>query len=637
MDWLRRTTWFQRIAMLLLLVSGIYSGAASLLHRNPHAGWFVLGCVLTFFSFQRQILWRVRTRLLLTFFLFGVVPLFLIFAMLYLTALLLLGQFAGDRVKHDLDARVATLQGLAQDLRTAAIHNASPELLDAIRQREARVGVLVARRGVSVLRAGSAFSAAPPWLGPDFHGLFQSGESYYLGTATAQGDVTVFAWLPIDDETMASLTGGDVVVADILGDDVYTNLGVGGPGGGQISIKKKKDDPFQPIAAPRLQPQRNRWDTSVATLLTRKLRTPTKTSANVAFAVFARPSRLLSGMLAGGQASVIIWFMAILGAFFVLIELVSLILTGMHTRTITRSINDLYRGTLQIAANDFEHPIPVRGRHQLSALAASFNDMTGRVRHYIGEMRKKEKLESEIEIARQVQMQLFPRCIPELPTLEMAAVCLPGRIVSGDYYDFLRLNGRFTAIVLGDVSGKGVSAALLMASIQASLHAQLKFREGVMISPSFVAVLMKAVSQQLYESTPPEKYATFFCSVYDAETAVLSYTNCGHLKPILVRGGAAAPIEGDGMPVGLLPGASYDQFELQLQPGDLIAIFSDGVPEAENASQEEFGEGRLGELLVNHAAAPLDEIIPIVTKAVDQWSPDPDGRDDTTIVLLRQR
>jgi sigma-B regulation protein RsbU (phosphoserine phosphatase) len=637
MAWLGRTTWFQRVAMLLVLVSGIYSAAANLLQRDPHAGWFVLGLALTFFSFRRQILWRVRTRLLLTFFLFGIVPLVLIYAMLNLTALLLLGQFAGDRVKHDLDARIATLQGLALDLEAAAIHNAAPEMLDAIRQREARVGVVVGRRGAPVLQAGTAFSAAPPWLGPDFHGLFQSGESYYLGAATAQGDVTVFAWLPMDGETMASLAGGDVVVAAIFGDDGYTNMSVGGQDGGQISFKKKKDDRFQPIAAPPLQPKHNRWDTGVATLLTRKLRTPTKASANVSFAIYARPSRLLSGMLRGGQAPVIIGFTTILGGVFLVVELVSLISSALHTRTITRSINDLYRGTLQIAANDFEHTIPVRGHHQLSALAASFNDMTGRVRHYIGEMRKKDKLESELEIARQVQMRLFPRSVPELRTLEMAAVCLPGRVVSGDYYDFLRLDERFTAIVLGDVSGKGVSAALLMASIQSSLHAQLKFRGDAMISPSFVAILMKAVSQQLYESTPPEKYATFFCSVYDEEDGILRYTNCGHLKPILVRGGAAAPIEGDGVPVGLLPGASYEQFELQLHAGDLMAIFSDGVPEAENASQEEFGEERLGRLLVEHAAAPLEEIIRIVTHSVDQWSPDPDGRDDTTIVLLRRR
>jgi sigma-B regulation protein RsbU (phosphoserine phosphatase) len=262
--------------------------------------------------------------------------------------------------------------------------------------------------------------------------------------------------------------------------------------------------------------------------------------------------------------------------------------------------------------------------------------MTEQIRHYISEMRKKEKLESELEIARQVQARLFPRTVPELKTLELAGICLPGRFVSGDYYDFVRLDDRFTAIALGDVSGKGVSAALLMASIQSSLHGHLRF-SGAALNPSLsTATLMALISQQLYESTPAEKYATFFCSVYDDETGVLRYSNCGHVKPIVVRASQVSTLEGDGMVVGLLPNVRYEQREFALQQGDLVAIFSDGIPEAENAQEQEFGEARLGELLAQHAAEPLDRIIQAVTEAVAAWAHDPDGRDDTTLVLLRK-
>lgn len=218
----------------------------------------------------------------------------------------------------------------------------------------------------------------------------------------------------------------------------------------------------------------------------------------------------------------------------------------------------------------------------------------------------------------------------------MAGVCLPGRFISGDYYDFVKLDDRHTAIALGDVSGKGVSAALLMASIQSALHTQLRF-SGTDQNPSLsTATLMGLISQQLYESTPPEKYATFFCSVYNDETGLLHYTNCGHLQPILVRGQKADVLPGDGMVVGLLPKVHYEQFNFQMEVGDLIAIFSDGIPEAENAVGNQFGEDRLADLLAANAHKPLEEIIQTVTEAVRAWIHDPEGQDDTTLVVMRR-
>jgi sigma-B regulation protein RsbU (phosphoserine phosphatase) len=325
------------------------------------------------------------------------------------------------------------------------------------------------------------------------------------------------------------------------------------------------------------------------------------------------------------------------GSFLLFVEFFSLILSLWHTRTITRSVHDLYQGTLKVAAGDFAYQIPVRGHHQLSDLASSFNGMTSKIQQLIGEVKKKEKLEAELEIARQVQSRLFPRTIPELRTLEMAGTCIPGRFISGDYYDFVRLDDRATAIALGDVSGKGVSAALLMASIQASLHAQLGFSRGAHAPILSTATLMALIGQQLYESTPAEKYATFFCSVYDDQSGILRYTNAGHLKPILIREGKSSSLEGDGMVVGLMPNITYEQQEIQLLPGDLVAIFSDGIPEAESATAQEYGEGRLAELLLGNSAQPLDEIIKIVTDSVDAWAADPAARDDTTIVLIRRR
>jgi len=150
------------------------------------------------------------------------------------------------------------------------------------------------------------------------------------------------------------------------------------------------------------------------------------------------------------------------------------------------------------------------------------------------------------------------------------------------------------------------------------------------------ATLMGLISQQLYENTPPEKYATFFCSVYDDETGRLSYTNAGHLKPILVRDGKAIRLEGGGMVAGLLPDMKYEQQDVVLRTDDLLAIFSDGIPEAMDGAQQEFGEARLAELLVTEMDKPLDNIITVVTSTVGKWIHDPEGRDDLTLVLLRK-
>jgi sigma-B regulation protein RsbU (phosphoserine phosphatase) len=212
--------------------------------------------------------------------------------------------------------------------------------------------------------------------------------------------------------------------------------------------------------------------------------------------------------------------------------------------------------------------------------------------------------------------------------------------VSGDYYDFVPLAGRWTALALGDISGKGISAALLMASLQSALHAQLRFAgaaSAVDGGTPQTSTLVARLSEQLYEHTPPEKYATFFCSVYDDRTGRLVYTNAGHLPPLLVRGGQATALGVSGTVVGLLPMFSYEQQTIDLQPGDLLAAFTDGVTEAENAEAEQFGEARLTELLIHHARDPLDDIIRIVTDRVREWTHDLEGRDDTTILLARRR
>jgi sigma-B regulation protein RsbU (phosphoserine phosphatase) len=325
--------------------------------------------------------------------------------------------------------------------------------------------------------------------------------------------------------------------------------------------------------------------------------------------------------------------MLFLAGVFLAVELIAVISSAKLTRSLTRTIHDIYTGTRKIETGDFSHRIPIRTKDQLSELATSFNSMTEHIERLIVEVKEKEKLESELEIARQVQAQLFPKDVPKLRTLELKGLCNPARVVSGDYYDFIPVDARFTALVIGDISGKGISAALLMASIQSSLHAQLTLGGNGVVS---TATLVARLNRQLYENTSAEKYATFYCGVYDDQNGSLVYTNAGHLPPILIRRGKASRLAANGMVVGMFPDSPYEQSVIELQSGDLLTAFTDGITESEDGKGEQFGEQRLTELLIRNSDRPLDEIVQIVTQNVRDWAYDLDNQDDTTMLLARR-
>jgi sigma-B regulation protein RsbU (phosphoserine phosphatase) len=343
--------------------------------------------------------------------------------------------------------------------------------------------------------------------------------------------------------------------------------------------------------------------------------------------------RLLSSTLGSMKSIVIIGFLSVVGLL-VLIELVAVVSSISLTRTLTRTIHDLYTGTKKVEAGDFSHRIPIRTKDQLSELGSSFNAMTQRVEQLIEEVKEKQKLEAELEIARHVQSQLFPKEIPKLHRMEVIGLCNPARVVSGDYYDVIPAGPSATALVIGDISGKGVSAALLMASLQSSLHAQLKINSnGQLLS---TATLVSRLNRQLYENSPPEKYATFYCGIYEDQSGLLTYTNAGHLAPILIHRDAVTRLESNGMAVGMFPEWPFEQAIVQLDAGDLLVAFTDGVTECENPKGEQFGEQRLADLLLRHNQRPLNEIARAITDAVRDWSPGLELQDDTTLLLGRR-
>ena len=346
------------------------------------------------------------------------------------------------------------------------------------------------------------------------------------------------------------------------------------------------------------------------------------------------------------------------GIFFAIIELIALIIGTRMTRTVTAAVAQLHDATKHVDRGDFSHRIPVRSSDQLADLALSFNSMTASIEKLILEQKEKQRLENELSIAQEVQAQLFPRQVSELESLEVHGFCRPARTVSGDYYDFLTASSHKLILAVGDISGKGISAALLMATIHSAVRAysvenlpQMRepvavgavsgagrvmatWPEGVEVSPG---ALLSLLNHQLYESTPPEKYATLFLGIYDGRSHHLTYSNGGHLPPILIsKDGTIRRLEAGGTVVGLFDNMTYEEGAVEMHPGEIFLAYSDGVTEPENDFGE-FGEQRLIDLVRDNRDLPLPQISQIVTTAVENWIGDNEQPDDVTLVLARAR
>lgn len=343
---------------------------------------------------------------------------------------------------------------------------------------------------------------------------------------------------------------------------------------------------------------------------------------------------------------------------FAVIELFALIIGVGLTRTITRAVANLYHATQRVNRGDFSHRIAVKSKDQLAALETSFNSMTESLEKLLAEQKEKQRLENELVIAQEVQAQLFPKEISQLESLEVHGFCRPARTVSGDYYDFLTLNSHKLTLAVGDVSGKGISAALLMATIHSAVRAYslesipvqsmpvavgAVAGSGVMLGSSLTGTdvspgaLLSLLNHQLYESTPSEKYATLFLGIYDGESRRITYSNGGHLPPIIFsEDGGIRRLEAGGTVVGLFDNMSYDEGSAQLKAGDIFLAYSDGVTEPENDFGE-FGEQRLMELVRENQNLSLVRISEIVTAAVDDWIGANEQPDDITLVLARAR
>jgi phosphoserine phosphatase RsbU/P len=332
----------------------------------------------------------------------------------------------------------------------------------------------------------------------------------------------------------------------------------------------------------------------------------------------------------GALGPYLLGVLALAGIVFLVLEVGALATGTLLTRTITRSIGDLYDATLHVRRGDFGHRVRVLQRDQLGALGDSFNEMTSSISELIEAQRERHRLENEVEIARGVQQQLFPQTIPQVPGLELAAICRPARAVSGDYYDFIPLGPTRVGIVIADISGKGIFAALLMASLQAALRSTTALE-----SQAGTAQIVAQVNKHLYRNTSDDRYATLFYAIYDSQAKTVTYTNAGHLSPTFMNNGSVVKLEAGGTVVGLFEEAEYTECTLPIHPGALLVAFSDGLTEPESVYGEEFGIKRLNSEILRQRDANAARIAENLIAAAEQWAGTADQADDMTVVVAR--
>ncbi len=247
------------------------------------------------------------------------------------------------------------------------------------------------------------------------------------------------------------------------------------------------------------------------------------------------------------------------------------------------------------------------------------------------EMAQRERLNRELEIAREVQEHLFPQRIPSVPGLDYCGRCRPAREVGGDYFDFLELPEGKLGIAIGDVSGKGIGAALLMAGLEASLRGQALVAQDL-------AELMNRVNNLVYEASSASRYATLFYAEYDPCNRKLSYVNAGHNPPVVLRKSATGwrvfRLESGGPVIGLLR-QCYQQESFSLELGDLVVLFTDGVSESMNARDEDWGEERLIEFAKTCHGLPALETLTQILAAAEAFAGGTPQHDDMTLAVLR--
>jgi sigma-B regulation protein RsbU (phosphoserine phosphatase) len=697
-------TWYLLGLDVVLFALQTILGFAKQPYGRSLGGWvgflsFVVSVLFAYLAARwakDKMLWRLRNRLIVTYVFVGVIPVVLLVALSVGCFYLFAGQFATFVVTSRLNSKLASLDAansaIAHEIAARMRSGAGPEIggLESLRQSEkawAGRHVHVWLNGKLALtnspRGTADFpTTCPSFLKSNFDENVRENGTLFLRSAKTiavpGGKLVVVSSEPLNQQLSEELASGlgeiTLYASGIKLHSVDQPASV--PARSSISPDSHGAAPADHRDAGKLVLDTGKGPIptftvgavpAAANFLDRQVTFPTSlrivdwvtgdTSDPAAISVQTRVSKLYDHLFGaiGDFAPAVEISLLVVFVGFGIIEIVALYISTRLTRSVTGAVAQLYHATTHINRGDFRHRIPVRSTDQLSTLANSFNSMTTSLEELIEEQKQKQRLENELVIAQEVQEQLYPRTISQLATLEVHGFCRPARTVSGDYYDFVSVSPGKLLLAVGDISGKGISAALLMATIHSAVRAysleQLPVQQAALVVGGVGArtrdrqrdanvcpgTLLSLLNHQLYESTPMEKYATLFLGLYEEEHQKLTYSNGGHLPPIILgKEGVPRRLDRGGTVVGLFDHCLYEESSVQLRRGEIFLAYSDGVTEPENDFGE-FGEQRLIDLVQENRDLSLAHITEIVTAAVDDWIGANEQPDDVTLVLARAR
>ncbi|MBV8630822.1 MAG: SpoIIE family protein phosphatase [Silvibacterium sp.] len=646
-----------------------------------------------------RLLWRVSNRLIVTYVLMALTPVVLFVALAAILLYVFSGQFAIFAASAEINAELAHIASTnrAFDLHLAHAVDVDPKAHDVQLPEAAenstdhehvamQVAAFADGKPLSLVPAAlnsTTISSPPGWAGDHFSGVvIDSGELYLRAIDSHKSygrKVTTITSLPLGKENVGQIARGLGTVTIVPDVDIEEDTDQSKEGGSnqRVTVSTKPVGPTVTVNGRDITAEEARrrsvrggslpdaqhfYDVPVTFYAPLETVDWVTGKPHTTFThVTSRPSLLYQRLFITSLkiAAVVQEMLIAIAILFGVLELVAFIMAVRLNRTITQSIRDLYEATTAIDRGDLTHRIKVTRNDQLAALSMSFNNMAASLERLLEEQREKERLQNELEIAQEVQANLFPLANVSLPMLELHGACYPARTVSGDYYDFLVFGQTGLGLALGDISGKGISAALLMATLHSAVRAY-RFAGMELVSDGMRAMatagdfrrgeeeiecgelfeepgkILALLNRHLYRSTQPEKYATLFLAHYEGIQRRLVYSTGGHLPPLLLRANdTITRLDCGGTVVGLIDNMSYEQGTEQLNPGDILIAYSDGVTEPENEFGE-FGEERMVEVVRRHRHLPLEAISEQVMQSLRTWIGGQEQPDDITLVLARQ-
>jgi sigma-B regulation protein RsbU (phosphoserine phosphatase) len=582
-------------------------------------------------SAVRKSIWRLRNRLLVAYLFVALVPLTLLILLGFAAAWAMSGQIAVYLVTSEFERRLdllerAGMNALRSNFGTPG--DAIERIGGIFAERAPGVEIVITRNGISRYPKDSPLSHPPEAWGKTRGVVAKNGE-LYSWVNLIEGDRRLTIVAPMSRDFLGTLVPdlGDVSILSSQRDRKIKLSSGANP------------DPNPAFPRGKIPDALNRFDLEVlwgAPIKVAQWEVAGSTQ-DALFMVRSRISAVLKVLFsqkADWDNSFGLVLISALAILFLIVELIALMIGVSLSRSITRAVHNLYEGTERIMEGDFSHRIKIQGKDQLAALSGSFNRMTENVERLLRVAKEKERYEAELSIAREVQAQLYPSSVPESAGLALTALYKPARSVSGDYFDYRRVGDSAIVIALGDVAGKGISAALLMATIQSAFRSRVTaLSNGHVPNP---AEIVAELNKHLHANTEAAKYATFFLGVFDEKESVLTYTNAGHLEPILIRDGKASKLDVNGMVIGAFPFAKYNCSQLRLDPGDRVVWYTDGITEPENEYGEMFGEERLIELLLKQGPRSDRELLEEISAAVERWTESPELQDDMTLLVAHR-